>query len=156
MLPDTTTIHSAMKRAGVDGASAEELASLGMLLRIPAASLKDAMVALRDEEEFAQLLDMFGNDTGEALEVTYHLRSFSKDQDLYVRIGVDYDGDLPSIFDVYPSAIYVEREAAEMYGMNLVGHPNPKRLLTVDEPGVFLLRKSTPIRTEEEVHERAW
>lgn len=156
MLPDTTTIHSAMKRANVEGASAEELAPLGMVLRLPAASLKDAMVVLRDEEEFAQLTDAFANDTGEGLEMTYHLRSFSRDQDLYVRIAVDYDGDLPSIFDVYPSAIYVEREAAEMFGMSLVGHPNPKRLLTVDEPGVFLLRKNTPIRTEEEVHERAW
>jgi NADH:ubiquinone oxidoreductase subunit C len=43
-----------------------------------------------------------------------------------------------------------ERETAELFGLSLSGHPNPKRLLTTD--GVPpLLRKSVPVRTEEEV-----
>jgi NADH:ubiquinone oxidoreductase subunit C len=42
-----------------------------------------------------------------------------------------------------------ERETAELFGLGLDGHPNPKRLLTTD--GVPpLLRRDVPIRTPEE------
>ena len=54
------------------------------------------------------------------------------------------------MWEIYPAALFPEREAAELLGMTLTGHPNPKRLLTVEgtEP---LLRKSVAIRTAEEV-----
>jgi Ni,Fe-hydrogenase III component G len=55
---------------------------------------------------------------------------------------------------VHPGALYPEREIAEMFGLDLCGHPNPKRLLTTEDSPPALLRRSTPIRTDEEVHDR--
>ncbi|MRR12205.1 hypothetical protein EG835_07005, partial [bacterium] len=51
------------------------------------------------------------------------------------------------------SALLPERETAELFGLALCGHPNPKRLLTTEgiEP---LLLKSVPIRSAEEVRAR--
>ena len=96
------------------------------------------------------LVDLFATDTGERIEVTWHLRAFARYEDLYLKALVDYDGEAPSVWRVYPAALYPEREAAELLGMSFPGHPNPKRLLTTDgtEP---LLRKSVLIRTAEEV-----
>jgi len=46
------------------------------------------------------------------------------------------DGDLsiPTIIPVYPGANWHEREAAEMFGITFVGHPNPVHLYL---PGAF-------------------
>jgi NADH:ubiquinone oxidoreductase subunit C len=69
---------------------------------------------------------------------------------VYLKCHVPYEGELRSVWEVYPAALYPEREAAELLGFSLLGHPNPKRLLTTDGTPP-LLRKSVPVRTAEEV-----
>jgi NADH:ubiquinone oxidoreductase subunit C len=123
--------------------------ALGEVVRLEAPRIADALAAL-EESGFDFLVDLFATDTGERLEVTWHVRAFSQRSDLYLKAFVDYDGFAPSVWQTYPAALYPEREAAELFGMTFTGHPNPKRLLTIDgtEP---LLRKSVLIRTAEEV-----
>ena len=122
---------------------------LGEVVRLDVSLIADALAAL-EESGFDFLVDLFATDTGERLEVTWHLRAFAQRSDLYLKAFVDYDGRAPSAWETYPAALYPEREAAELLGMTFTGHPNPKRLLTTDgtEP---LLRKSVLIRTAEEV-----
>ena len=123
--------------------------ALGDVVRLDAARIADALEVLQ-ESGYDFLVDLFATDTGERIEVTWHLRAFAEHIDLYLKSMVDYDGAAPSVWQVYPAALYPEREAAELLGMTFTGHPNPKRLLTTDgtEP---LLRKSVLIRTAEEV-----
>jgi NADH:ubiquinone oxidoreductase subunit C len=136
-------------------AEMSEVFAIGTVARVSAADVPAALAALRDgDTEFAFLVDLFGCDTGEAIEVTYHLRSFTRDEEAYLRTTVPYDGELLSVWRTYPAALYQEREVAELLGVTLVGHPNPARLLTTDEVTEPLLRKSVAIRTPEEVHER--
>ena len=134
------------------GASAEVAATtLGVMARIEAARAADVLASLRDGEGgFDMLVDLFAIDTGEGIDLRYHLRALDRDEDLYLAAWVDYDGEAPSVWRAYPAALYPEREAAEMFGMTFVGHPNLKRLLTSDEVEAPLLRKSTLIRTWEE------
>jgi NADH:ubiquinone oxidoreductase subunit C len=149
----SVALSTAFTTAGIDVELSDE--TVGTLARIAPADVPAALEALRDGElAFAFLVDLFASDTGEALELTYHLRSFTRDEELFVRCAVPYDGDVPSAWRVYPAALYPEREAAELFGMTFPGHPNPKRLLTSDEVTEPLLRKSIEIRTEEEVHDR--
>jgi NADH:ubiquinone oxidoreductase subunit C len=126
-----------------------EMPALGILLRVAKPDVVAALSAL-GADDYDQLVDLFGTDTGEAVDITYHLRVLERMDDVYVRCTVPYDGELRSVWQVYPAALYPEREAAELFGFSLVGHPNPKRLLTTDgtEP---LLRKSVPVRDPEEV-----
>lgn len=152
MLPDATVIKHILASAGIT-AEVEET-SLGVVARVGADSSVEALGALRASElDFRMLVDLMGTDTGEGIEVTYHLRSFSRDEELFVKTTLPYDGCLRSVWNTYPSALAPERETAELLGLVLDGHPNPKRLLTTDgvEP---LLRKSVPIRTVEEVRAR--
>ena len=148
---EATTVASALERAGIAGAAVAEENFLGLVVRLPIESARDALIALRDgEPAFEQLIDTFGADTGEGIEVTYRLRALSINEDLIVKSQIEYGGTLPSVIDAYLAVLLPERELAELFGLYLEGHPNPKRLLTLDVTPPLLL-KSTPIRTREEL-----
>jgi NADH-quinone oxidoreductase subunit C len=133
--------------AGIECVATEE--PLGSVVRLDADRILDALAALQTTG-YDFLVDMFGTDTGERIELTYHLRAFATLEDIYLKVLVDYDGEAPSVWHVHPAALYPEREAAELLGMSFPGHPNPKRLLTVDgfPP---MLRRSELIREAAEV-----
>jgi len=152
--PDATHIASALERAGVVGASVEEVPLLGVVARVEPAMTGTALAALRDSDHgFAFLVDLFGIDTGEDVDAVYHLRSFTRDEEVYLKVAHEYGSDLTSAWCIFPAALMPERELAEMFGLTLSGHPNPKYLLLTEgiEP---LLLKRIPIRTPEEVRNR--
>ena len=151
---DTTAARGVFERAGV-AASVETLEGLGVVCRVPAGDVRPALAALRNcDLGFGFLVDLFGIDTGEAVDVVYHLRSFTRDEEVFVKAVHDFNATLTSVWDIFPAALMPERETCELFGLRLSGHPNPKRLLTTDgcEP---YLRKSLEVRTAEEVRDRA-
>lgn len=150
MRPDARSSRAVLKRAGVP-ADFETLA-LGEVARVPAADVIAALKALKDSG-YESLIDFDGIDTGDDITLTWRLRSYSADRETYVRTSVAYGAEIASVWNVYPSALMPERETAELFGMRLAGHPNPKRLLTTDGVPPLLL-KEVPIRTEEEVKAR--
>jgi NADH-quinone oxidoreductase subunit C len=123
--------------------------TLGALARLEASSVADALSALY-AGGYDFLVDLFGTDTGERIELTYHVRALASHDDLFVKALVEYDGEAPSVWRVFPAALYPEREAAELLGVSFPGHPNPKRLLTSDAVGP-LLRRAVPVRDAGEV-----
>jgi NADH:ubiquinone oxidoreductase subunit C len=137
--------------AAISGVSVAEEA-LGTVARVELAFVPDALSALK-AAGYESLVDFDGTDTGEFVELTYRLRSYALDLELFVKSTVAYGGTIESVWFDYPSALMPERETAELLGIHLAGHPNPKRLLTTDgvEP---LLRRDVLIRTVEEVKAR--
>jgi NADH-quinone oxidoreductase subunit C len=133
--------------AGIAAETADE--ALGTVVRLDAARIADALAALQTVG-YDFLVDLFGTDTGERVELTYHVRAFATHVDVYLKTLVPYDGEAPSVWRIFPAALYPEREAAELLGVSFPGHPNPKHLLTTDAVGP-LLRRSVPIRGAEEV-----
>lgn len=78
-----------------------------------------------------------------AIEVLYHF--CERNNVLTLRVNVPYgDASLPSICNILPSATLFERELSEMFGVNIMGTPDPSRLLLPDNwpNGVYPLRKS--------------
>jgi len=152
--PDATHIASALERAGVSGAVVDDVEGLGVVARVEPSQARASVAALKESDhDFAFLVDLFGIDTGEAVDAVYHLRSFTRDEEVYIKASQPYGSDLASIWDLLPAALMPERELAEMFGLTLSGHPNPKHLLltTGVEP---LLLKHVEIRTPEEVRNR--
>ncbi len=125
--------------------------SLGELTRVGASELAGTLASMWAEGGFRMLVDLFGSDTGEGIEITYHLRDVGSGREAGVRCAVPYDGEVPSVWERFPAALYPERELAEMFGVRLVGHPNPKRLLTTDEIDGFPLRKDATLREHSEL-----
>jgi NADH:ubiquinone oxidoreductase subunit C len=148
--PDAIEIKSLLAAGGVK-AEPEELL-LGVVARVLPREVLDSLAAFK-AAGFESLVDFDGMDTGEAIELTWRLRSYSRDLEAYLKTTVPHDAEIDSAWNIYPSALMPERETAELLGLKLGGHPNPRRLLTTD--GVPpLLRKSVQIRTIEEVERR--
>ncbi len=150
MLPDVTAVRSLL--SGVAEAEAE-CTSLGVVVHASSGDAVAILAALKSSEfDFAVLIDLLGTDLGDRVEITYHLRSFTRDEDIFVKSSLPHGGTLQSASGVFASALLPERETAELFGLVLAGHPNPKRLLTTEGQEPLLLR-SVPIRTVKEVRD---
>lgn len=101
--------------------------------------LQDIAKFIRDELGFDHLKGVAGVDypTHKKLEVLYFAASYSKPeiQDLIVILKTEVARDNPSIASVvsiWESAHFHERETFEMFGVKFEGHPDLRKLLTLD------------------------
>ncbi|WP_206518025.1 NADH-quinone oxidoreductase subunit C [Rhodococcus sp. X156] len=81
--------------------------------------------------------------SGASWEVTAHVVVPAGCRGLLVRTTVAVDGELPSITGVWAGAAWHEREAAEMAGLEVTGHPDLRPLLLAPGAGLHPLRKDT-------------
>ena len=108
--------------------------------------LLEVLSSLKDGElcQFRQLTDIAGVDYPNRFprfEVVYHLLDFKQNIRLRVKTKISEDDTIPSVTNIYPSANWYEREAFDMYGINFIDHPNPKRLLMPEDWRGWPLRK---------------
>ena len=90
-----------------------------------------------------------GQDKGDGLEVMYH---FWFGRRLTLRCELPYeDPHLASLCDLIPGAAFYEREVAEMIGVTMDGHPDPRLFLLPDdwEGGAPLRRDYQPGQPDE-------
>ena len=91
---------------------------------------------LRDSETFAidYLCNLGGTDTGERLEVHYHLASLKLKHrvDLKVILPDDHQA-VDSVQGIWPAANWYEREMWELYGIGVNNHGNLTRFLLPDD-----------------------
>lgn len=94
---------------------------------------------MRDILKLDHLIGIAGVDypTHKKLEVLYLTGSFSnsENQDIIVTMKTELPRDTPTISSVVPiweSAHFHEREVFEMFGVKFEGHPDLRKLLTLD------------------------
>jgi NADH-quinone oxidoreductase subunit C len=81
--------------------------------------------------------------------LNYHLLSMVADGGrIRLQTWVDDGEPVPSVVSVWPTADWHEREAYDMLGIHIVGHPNLKRILMDDDWEGHPLRKDYPIGGE--------
>ncbi|MEX0613780.1 MAG: NADH-quinone oxidoreductase subunit C [Pirellulales bacterium] len=59
---------------------------------------------------------------------------------------------LPSVYPLWRSADWMEREVFDMYGIGFAGHPDLRRILMPEEFTAFPMRKDYPLRGRGERH----
>lgn len=101
--------------------------------------LQEIATFMRDQAGFDHLKGIAGIDypTHKKIEVLYFTASFSKPEirDLVVILKTELPRDNPSIASivtVWQSAHFHERETFEMFGVKFEGHPDLRKLLTLD------------------------
>ena len=95
-----------------------------------------------------------GVDTYQELEAVYHLHSYEHRHDVSIKSRCSYAfPHLPTVSDIWQTANWHEREAAELFGFIFDGHPDPRPLLTEEGVDYFILRKSHPLAEMEESQE---
>jgi NADH:ubiquinone oxidoreductase subunit C len=81
--------------------------------------------------------------------ISYHLLSVSVEpRRLRLQCWVDDDDSVPSVIGVWPTADWHEREAWDMMGVRVDGHPNLTRILLDEDWDGHPLRKDYPIGGE--------
>ena len=64
---------------------------------------------------------------------------------LFLRVYVPQSGELPSLYQVWKAANYLEREVYDLMGVVFAGHPDMRKVLTPDDLEGHPLRKDFPI-----------
>ena len=88
-------------------------------------------------------------DLEQPLEVVWHLRSLPWRRFLRVKVLIEKGAalEVPSVWDIYKSADWLERECYDMFGITFNGHPDLRRLLMWESyKEGFPLRKDFPLR----------
>jgi NADH-quinone oxidoreductase subunit C len=114
----------------------------------------EVLAWLRDTpaQEFNYLTDVTAvdyRDPERPLEVVYQLRSLGRRADLRVKVGLDKRGPLevPSVYDLWRGADWLEREVFDMFGVTFTGHPDLRRILMWETYAEgYPLRKDFPLR----------
>ncbi len=81
--------------------------------------------------------------------MNYHLLSVSeRPRRVRLQVWLDEGEPVPSVISVWPTADFHEREAFDMMGIPVEGHPNLKRILLDDDWEGYPLRKDYPLGGE--------
>lgn len=82
-------------------------------------------------------------------DIVYHLRTLVKNIQLTIKAKVEDGKSIDSVYDIFKSADWFEREAYDMMGVEFKGHPNLRRIFMPDDFEGHPLRKEFPLYTEE-------
>ena len=81
--------------------------------------------------------------------LSYHLLALRDDHTrMRLQVWVDEGEPVASVVSVWPTADWHEREAWDLFGVNIVGHPNLERILMPEDWEGHPLRKDYPIGGE--------
>ncbi|HTQ15919.1 NADH-quinone oxidoreductase subunit C [Mycobacterium sp.] len=107
---------------------------------------------LRDEPElrFEMCLGVSGvhypNETGRELHAVYPLQSITHTRRLRLEVSApDSDPHIPSLFDIYPTNDWHERETYDFFGIIFDGHPSLTRIEMPDDWQGHPQRKDYPL-----------
>jgi NADH-quinone oxidoreductase subunit C len=121
---------------------------------VSASSVFEVMKWLRDEwtQRYDYLSDVTAVEYREPerpIEVVWHLRSLPYRRFLRIKVAL-YKGselEVPSVWSLWKSADWLERECYDMFGIRFAGHPDLRRLLMWEQyKEGYPLRKDFPLR----------
>jgi NADH-quinone oxidoreductase subunit C len=104
--------------------------------------IPDFLRMLRDEEKFDYLVDVTAvhyPEREKQFELVWILYSFERNERIRVKTLVAES--VPSVFSIWPTANWLEREVFDMFGIRFEGHPDLKRILLPDGWRGYPLRK---------------
>jgi NADH-quinone oxidoreductase subunit C len=107
-----------------------------------------------NKTKFRQLIDIVGVDYPEEekrFNLIYLLLSHENNTRIKISINFEIEKKIPTLTKVYPSANWMEREVFDMYGIEFVGHPDLRRILTDYNFEGHPLRKDFPLTGFNEV-----
>ncbi len=122
--------------------------------------LRDVLCWLRDEPEldFNMLMDLGGVDykgydeRDHRFEVVYQMFSLALNHRFRVKVAVTDDTvEVPTVWDLWRVANWMEREVYDLFGVRFSDHPNLRRILCHDDFKGHALRKDYPINKRQQL-----
>ena len=121
-----------------------------LMLNVSPEKLIELLNFLRADSEcqFTQLIDITGVDYPERekrFDVVYNLLSVKQNKRIRIKIQTDENTPVPSVIQVFPNAVWYERETWDMYGIYFSHNPDLRRILTDYGFDGHPLRKDFPL-----------
>lgn len=81
-----------------------------------------------------------------AFTVVYHVHNMFENIRLRIKVFLDTDKPtIPTATGIWKGANWMERETYDYFGIQFEGHPDLRRILNMDDLGVFPMRKEYPL-----------
>jgi NADH-quinone oxidoreductase subunit C len=109
-------------------------------VQVPANNLRDAARAC-DVMGF-YLESITGLDFQDTAELVYHLNCYEPKSRIVLRTLCEHSQSPPTISDIYLSALWLEREVHEFFGISFTDHPDLRPLLLPEDADYYPLRKT--------------
>jgi NADH-quinone oxidoreductase subunit C len=121
-----------------------------LTIEADATKIVEVVTFLRDDPrcQFVNITDVCGVDwpaREKRFDVVYHFLSPKQNKRIRLKVQADETTPVPSITNVFPGALWFEREAYDLYGILFSGHPDLRRLLTDYGFDGHPLRKDFPL-----------
>ncbi|MCA9483016.1 MAG: NADH-quinone oxidoreductase subunit C [Nitrospina sp.] len=95
-------------------------------------------------------VDYLEEDREPRFEAVYELHSLTQNHTVRVRVGLDEDEPkVPTVSDLWKGALFPEREMFDMFGFEITGHPDLRRLIMPDDWEGHPLKKDYPLVWED-------
>ena len=149
------TLAAALQRSNVEFAAAVEKVVVyrgELTLHVSREQLPLVAQLLRDEPDLRFELSLgvsgvhYPQDAGRELHAVYPLRSITHRRRIRLEVAApDADPHIPSLFDVYPTTDWHERETYDFFGIVFDGHPSLTRIQMPDDWHGHPQRKDYPL-----------
>jgi len=121
-----------------------------LYFKVSRKEIKKLLLFLRYHTQtlYKQLIDIYGLDYEEKLnrfEICYNLLSLDWNNRVTVTVAVSDRQFVESVTDLYPNALWYERETYDMFGVIFHGNPDLRRILTDYGFKGHPLRKDFPL-----------
>ena len=119
-------------------------------ISVEPSKLNEAVLALKNYGfNYLQCQGGYDEGLGKNLVSFYHFitvddfQKIEKIKEVRLKVFLKRDSDLsiPSLYKIFKGSDWQERETYDMYGINFIDHPNPKRLLMPEDWRGWPLRK---------------
>jgi NADH-quinone oxidoreductase subunit C len=122
----------------------------GLYVEVYSASIQRVLTILRDHRgcHYEQLIDIVGVDYPndiQRFELIYCLLSVRENKRVFVKIKTDEITPVSSVCNVFPNAVWYEREVYDLFGVRFSDHPDLRRILTDYSFEGHPLRKDFPL-----------
>lgn len=149
------TLTAALQRNGIEFADAVEKVVVyrdELTLYVPRAQLPAVAQLLRDEPDLRFELSLgvsgvhYPGDADRELHAVYPLRSITHNRRVRLEVAApDADPHIPSLFAIYPTTDWHERETYDFFGIIFDGHPSLTRIEMPDDWHGHPQRKDYPL-----------
>ncbi|WP_067970973.1 NADH-quinone oxidoreductase subunit C [Mycolicibacter icosiumassiliensis] len=149
------TLAAALQRNGIEFADAIEKVVVyrdELTLYVPRAQLPAVAQLLRDEPALRFELSLgvsgvhYPGDADRELHAVYPLRSITHNRRVRLEVAApDADPHIPSLFAIYPTTDWHERETYDFFGIIFDGHPSLTRIEMPDDWHGHPQRKDYPL-----------
>ncbi|RZK75137.1 MAG: NADH-quinone oxidoreductase subunit C [Pedobacter sp.] len=89
------------------------------------------------------------------IAVVYHLHSMVNKMRIRIKVFIDaHHPEIPSATTLWNAANWMERETYDFFGVKFEGHPDLRRILNMDDLGVFPMLKQYPLEDPNRVDKK--